>query len=229
MNEPLPPELCELEKQLSSLVPRMLSEETADRLTESVECDLCLETQDAGLDELEKHLGQIAPTTMRTDVLSRMIKAMDSWHEHIPVEEKVVSFSNQEEEQKQPRKKSGEMLAAVATVALLGAATALVMPRFFPQQDNGAVTTKVNNFSHSSDIDLTTVRDPKEAWLVPDAMSHKVVNTSDSGVVMARDNTPHRCIRLDGVDTIKMEDEDGREITISRPSVQYVLIPVETN
>jgi hypothetical protein len=31
------------------------------------------------------------------------------------------------------------------------------------------------------------------------------------------------------METIKMEDEDGREITIDRPSIQYVLIPVETN
>lgn len=225
MNQPLPPELRELERILSSLVPRALSPETEKSLATSCSPD----ATDEGFDELELHLGQIAPATMRTDVLSRMIKAMDSWHEHVPVEEKVVPFSSQEIPQTQARKKSGGMFAAAAAVALLGAASALVMPGIFSSEiDNGTVTHQ-QPFSNTGEVTVSSQHDSKQAWLVPDAMSHRVVNSADRGIVMTENQIPHRCIRLDSMDTIKIEDEDGREITIDRPSVQYVLIPVETN
>lgn len=230
MNQPLPPDLQELEQMLSSLVPCALDTDTADRLADVLPKESCLEADEAGLDELEKHLCQLTPVTMRTDVLSRMISAMDSWHEHIPVEEKVVAFSDESQSEKEntQQPKSGNMVAAAAAVALLGAATALIAPSFFPEAvDNPAVASIPSPAGPA--VSLTGSIDAKEAWLVPDAMSHKVLNTSESSVVLTRDSVPHRCIRLDGVETIKIEDEDGREITINRPSVQYVLIPVETN
>lgn len=228
MNQPLPPELRELEQMLSSLVPRTLSGDTAELLAASVDAGVCPGNAD-GLGELEKHLGEISPATMRTDVLSRMVRAMDSWHEHVPVEEKVVSFGTRNDGAKGSGKQPGGMLAAAAAVALLGAVTALVLPRATPEDAGDPAVASHPVDAAGSDYDVSGQTGHKQAWLVPDALSHRVVNTADAGIVMAGNQTPHRCIRLDGMETIKMLDEDGREIVIDRPSVSFVLIPVETN
>ena len=122
------------------------------------------------------------------------------------------------------------MIAAAAAVAMLGAVTALVLPRFM--NDSGANTPPVIS-THIPDVDSdnTVMVDaaPRDAWLLPDSLSHKVTNTSDHGVVMTSDNTPHRVIRVDYVDRIMMQDDEGREIEIKRPGIDYMLLPVETN
>ncbi|MFK7911832.1 MAG: hypothetical protein AB8F34_14715 [Akkermansiaceae bacterium] len=241
MNETLPPELTELEQILSNLIPSALPEETVDTLSVSVESSLCPDAnlpEDDGLDDLEKHLEHINPATMRTDVVSRMIAAMDSWHEHVPVEEKVVSFSDQQVKPTvsgvpKPKTQSGNMIAAAAAVALLGAAAALILPHFSSDEKqalaSGGDDFPQRTLTNVGDFNVSNQSTAKDAWLVPDALSHRVVNTADRGIVMSENQTLHRCIRLDSVERIKIEDEDGREIVISRPSVQYVLIPVETN
>ena len=137
MNQPLPPDLQELEQLLSSLAPCELDGATSHRLMGILPEGSAHENSDeAGLDELERHLCEITPATMRTDVLSRMVKAMDGWHEYVPMEEKVVAFSDEIEQQQTAQAKSSNMVAAAAAVALLGAATALVAPRFFPGESN---------------------------------------------------------------------------------------------
>ena len=121
------------------------------------------------------------------------------------------------------------MLAAAAAVALLGAVTALVIPNALPEQAANTAVADVPKALVKDHLDVSSQDNTRQAWLVPDALSSRVVNTTDRGIVMTENHTPHRCIRLDSMQRIKIEDEDGREITIDRPSVQYVLIPMETN
>ena len=235
----LSPELRELEQQLRGLVPCALSQDLFDHVEQSMNVaanETWVVSDD--LDELEIHLEQIAPATMPEDMLGRMVRAMDLWHEHVPVEEKVVPFSESrgesrgEREEAAPSRKQygGGMIAAAAAVAMLGAVTALVLPRFM--NDSGANTPPVIS-THIPDVDSdnTVMVDaaPRDAWLLPDSLSHKVTNTSDHGVVMTSDNTPHRVIRVDYVDRIMMQDDEGREIEIKRPGIDYMLLPVETN
>jgi len=229
----LSPELLELEKQLGRLVPSSMSQDLLGRMEQSMHGtakESRLDSDD--LDDLEIHLGQMAPATMPEDILGRMVRAMDSWHEHVPVEEKVVPFgeSGGEREEATPsRKRYGSgMLAAAAAVAMLGAVTALVMPRLMNESDVGGVVATVED-TIVPDRQITAFSEPRDAWIVPDSLSHKVTNTSDRGVVVSRDNTPHRCIRVEYVDRIKVQDEEGREIEIERPGVDIMLLPVETN
>lgn len=234
-------DLRELEQELQGLIPSSMSPGLCDRLEQSMNASVeDIQPSSGDLDDLEIHLEQLAPASMPDDILGRMVRAMDRWHEHVPVEEKVVPFGEGGENEKTQlpsRKQSGGgMLAAVATVALLGAVTALVMPHVSNQpgsSDPGSSMSPVVGSPVSEPIDsnvgaISHVA-PREAWLVPDALSHKVTNTSDNGVVMTRDNTPHRCIRVDYVDRIKMQDDQGREIEIERPGVDFMLLPVETN
>mgnify|MGYP007122431977 CR=1 FL=1 len=234
----LSPELLELEKQLESLVPSSMSQDLFGRMEQSMHeatDERRLDSDD--LDDLEIHLGQMAPASMPEDILGRMARAMDRWHEHVPVEEKVVPFGENEGESeeatpshKRPSRKryGGGMLAAAAAVAILGAVTALVMPKFMNASDVGESVATIKN-TVVPDRQISAFAEPRDAWIVPDSLSHKVTNTSDRGVVMSRDNTPHRCIRVEYVDRIKVQDEEGREIEIERPGVNIMLMPVETN
>ena len=220
-------ELRELEQQLADLVPCALPKDLLDRMEASANHAQCPVDEDGSLDQLEAHLGQLAPATMPTDMLGRMARAMDLWHEHVPVEEKVVAFGATNPAPARRQFGAG-MLAAAAAVALLGAVTALVLPRFLgPAQATGGVVVTADPVIEPG-FAVTSVVEPRDAWLLPGSLSHKVTNTSDRGIVMTRDNTPHRCVRVDYMDLIKVQDEEGREIEIERPSVDIMLLPVET-
>jgi len=233
----LSPELRELEQQLESLVPSSMSQDLFGRMEESMQ-GVVKDSQlgSDGFNDLEIHLGQMAPATMPDDILGRMVRAMDTWHEHVPVEEKVVPFGESggesgvgnEEDASSRKRYGGGMLAAAAAVAMLGAVTALVMPRFMNVSGVSSSVATVEEPT-APERQITAFSEPRDAWIVPDSLSHKVTNTSDRGVVMSRDNTPHRCIRVEYVDRIKVQDEEGREIEIERPGVDIVLLPVEIN
>ena len=187
----------------------------------------------AEFDDLEIHLEQMAPASMPEDMLGRMVRAMDRWHEHVPVEEKVVPFGEnadaQNLNQKSGRKAyGGGMIAAAAAVAMLGAVAALVLPRVMnSSESNNSVVVVGDDSIGGSNSMGSVVNQPHDAWLVPDSLSHNVTNTRDQGVVMSRDNTPHRCIRVDYINKMKVQDDEGREIEIERPGSNYMLLPVE--
>lgn len=246
MDYQLDHDLLELEAQLALLVPCAVPAELAASVSAELDhalVDATVDLTDAELKELEAHLELLSPTGLSTDVLMRMTEAMDRWHEHVPVEEKLVQFEQAEAvpaqvERTHAATKSGfNIYAAAAAVALLGAAAAIVMPKL-NQNTNSGIASGHATSQPSSDIDSTTTpavgatdvfSDTNDAWLVPDSLSHNVTHTSDAGVLMSRDNVPHRRIRIDYVDRVIVLDKDGREIEINRPGVQYMLIPVQTN
>ena len=247
MEDQLDPELLALETQLASLVPSALPSTVIELVHDEVNLsmiDAATDVHDAELKDLEEHLGILSPAGLPTDVLARMSQAMDRWHEHVPVEEKVVPFGKskkpdhlQEEIRSAKTSSSSSMYAAAAAVALLGAATAIFFP-VWNNKETPMLTSGERDLVTGPDITASAIplgnkvdisTELPNAWLVPDSLSHNVTHTTDAGVLMTRDNIPHRSIRIDYVDRIKVLAEDGREIEINRPGVQYMLIPVQTN
>ena len=237
-------DLMDLEAQLALLVPSAIPRDLIDRVNAEVDLpmiDAAMNVDDSELVDLEERLGTLSPSSLSPDVLTRIAEAMDKWHEHVPVEEKVVAFNQLEEAApKQQIERTSKlanfrMYSAAAAVALLGALAAVVLPTWENEATPTVATTdSVESFNNTSlpvqsasRVNIST--EASNAWLVPDSLSHKVTHTSDAGVIMSHDNIPHRSIRIDYVDGIKVLDEDGREIEINRPGVQYMLIPVETN
>lgn len=239
-------ELRSLEEQLAKLSPSAMPmdmlarmEQAMSRWSEDEGSRYALEGEntDGELRQLEIHLEQMTPAEMSANVLARMESAMDRWHEFVPVEEKVVPFGDQQDEVSDHKRSRGGMFAAAAAMAVMGAATALILPQFNSSPEGNVVAE--NNpqpvvrphaqpvLSPVNTLDVSNA--PREAWLVPGSLRHQVTSTTDQGVIMAGDNTPHRCIRVDYVDRIKVQDEEGREIEINRPGVDFMLIPVETN
>jgi hypothetical protein len=230
-------ELRAIELQLSDLTPCKLSSDVLLRMEQALgqwcEHDERSDVRagrplnESDTNELEVHLSQISPAALPEDMLTRMSRAMDSWHQYVPVEEKVVPFGDTR--MSSSSRFGGNMWTAAAAVAVLGAVTALVMPRFSSPQGSAVVAQKVLPSSSSMNSVVAKSSRMNGATLTSNFLSHKVTNTSDNGVVFSNDNTPHRCIRVDYIERIKGEDASGRQVEINTPGVDFLLIPVETN
>jgi len=241
-------ELKAIESQLAKITPRLLSKETLLRMEvvmgELHESDLACSEIDAenshDLTDLEVHLSMLSSASMPEDMLERMTRAMDQWHEHVPLEEKVISFEQRRHASNQKTKVfGGGLLSAAAAVALLGAAAALAWPKVssssrknetFAEQSSveenqNVAETSQNKVLHAS----SSVSDENTFMVTSDAFSQKVVNTTDQGVVYSDMNTPLRCIRVEYINRVKVKDDQGREIEIDKPGVDYMFVPVETN
>ena len=239
-------ELQAIEKQLSNMAPQSLSPDVLGRMNllmgqwgdpqnGSDALDLSVQMADGDLTELEVHLDQLSPVAMSDGMLARMSLAMDRWQQNDDsLDEKIIPLIHSNPSPRAFRNIfSGGMLSAAAAVAVMGAIAALVMPRLSSPQTHAvaesAVTTPVAGSHQDSQAAPASRRVASNQWDASDALSHNVVSTRDSGVVFSDDNIPHRCIRIDYVDKIKVIDKQGREIEIKTPGVNYMLIPVETN
>lgn len=242
MEHSLDDELQAIEKQLANLAPRSLPVELLSRMEQSMgqwsgheESDHS-DVSEGDLNHLEVHLGLMQPAAMPEDMLTRMSDAMDRWQERAHADssdDKVIPMELHTERRQRARSNTrvfgSSMWTAAAAVALLGAVSALILPRLEKSNQGMAATVSPVNDDSSTALDIGAIAAPSNTWTASDALSHKVTRTSDTGVIMAGDNTPHRCIRVDYVNRIKAKDADGREIEIKSPGVDYVLIPVETN
>lgn len=221
-------ELRELETQLSAMTPVVMPTALVDRMSYAIDDSLSFEdSDDAGFEELEDQLAQLGGAAMSEEMITRMANAMDRWHEELPVEEKLVPFGIDEKASEQTTEKASRkaMWATAAAVALLGALSALVIPK---ADDQNFAAMDFTNSVQPAASNLATSA-PRDAWVVPDSLTHRVTNTTESGIVMSENNTLHRRIRIEYLDTVKVLDDRGREIEIERPSVEVVLLPVVTN
>jgi len=248
-------ELQAIEIQLVQLTPRAMSEDMLVRVGQLIgpwdkfeietgrESLGAVQHGDAGdLTNLEVHLDGLSPALMSDELLTRMSEAMDRWQEEEPTVEKVVPFHSKHQQPTRYLFGRG-MLSAAAAVAVMGALTALVMPRVSNTPDGATLAT-----GDSASVPLSvgvgqsalgghavssrSLSNPAVApvnWVKSAPLSHKVTNTRDSGVIFSADNIPHRCIRIEYVDRIKVKNSEGCEIEIKKPGVNYMLIPVETN
>ena len=223
-------ELQQLENQLSELTPVALSEDFF--------MDLCVAVESVGdvyendIETLEKQLGLTSAVALPDDMLLRMANAMDRWHQDLPVEEKVVSFGTEDrtdhtelQAEKVSHWAKWRNYSAAAAVALLGAVTALVAPNI------GQVESSSPTFADVGVVPIDTIFSevPRDAWLVPDSLSHSIVNTTENGVVMSEDNKPQRWIQIEYIDRARFIDDHGREIEVEYPGTDMMLVPIEVN
>jgi len=239
MEHSLDEELRAIESMLANLSPRAIPEAMFARTEQAMEQGVKLgkaspeqigfKHSDSGdFNELEVHLSHLAPTTMPDDMITRMSQAMDRWHESVPENEKVVAYSMSPK--RVPQIFSRGMLSAAATVAVLGAVTALVMSP--PARSHKNTVTDSGQRTPTSDgrtpasenIDIS-----QNAHVASENLSHQVTRTTDRGVILSDYNEPLRCIRVDYIDQVRGVDARGRHIEIKTPGVDYLLIPVLTD
>lgn len=234
-------DLRSLEAQLRSLTPKSLSDPALQRMEKIMEQsgDLPLLDSESAtesmmdLTDVEMCLSQMAPAALSNDVLTRMTRAMDNWQDTSAQTQETESDNVLQLTQKSRPARRGSsrgMFAAAAAVALMGAIAALTLPSL-QKNSSSSVTAQQTPDGHGQASGAVLSDSPVDpnAWMASDGLSHKVTNTSEKGIILSRDNTPHRCIRVDSMEKLKVKDSNGREIEIMRPTVNYMLIPVETN
>ncbi len=110
------------------------------------------------------------------------------------------------------------MWAAAAAVALIGAATAFLMPAGNPPQSvvrqSASVPSPVNPAATEN--------------FVPAAFNRGVSEVHDEGVVW-KSNQPHSVVRVVYQDKITLKDKHGRTYQVERPRVEYMMVPAKAN
>lgn len=242
MEHHLDQELRAVESQLADLAPSTIPSDILERMELVMgewgnPAELSQSTAEAHhleLNELELHLGQLSPASMPDDMLNRMSQAMDHWNEDFQAPDNLIPIGG--EQRHSPPVWNRSAWAAAAAVAILGAVTALLIPRIEPSNTNvasaggGADLTSNNQNFYSPPIVNSDLESNSPVMLVTsNALSHNVTGASDRGVILTDDDRAMRCIRVDYIDRIMGVDSDGREIEIKAPGIDYMLIPVETN
>lgn len=135
-----------------------------------------------------------------------------------PMDEKIVLFPKPNLAPK--GKQTRSWWSAAAAVALMGAATALLVPNHRPDQPAVAYTPPA-----SGNI-LPTASSPE---VVPTSFNRNVSEVNDEGYVWKGGNQPHSVVRVVYKDKITVKDSNGRTYQVERPRVQYMIVPAKTD
>jgi len=180
------------------------------------------ESSDNDLKEIETQLKNLSPTPMTDDIISRMEQAMISWETHLPVEEKIVPFSNQADEQSPHLNNINtgrglQIWGAAAAVILFAGLTAIFMNEDSSESSQLALTPS------SPSVDLEKVIPHN----ISPALSRNITHASNEGITYAGKNeAPFKVLRLEYTEKVTTKDKNGKSITTEKPCVEHVLIPV---
>ena len=163
----------------------------------------------------EAFLRETSPARLAPDFLARLD---DVVHE-VPfaVDEKIVLFPKANTAVRSHRKRP--LWAAAAAVALIGAATALLMP----------VQKAPEQIVRQSTPIAPPISSTPSGNFVPASFDRGVSEVHDEGVVWKSNNQPHSLVRVVYKDKITLTDKTGRTFQVEQPRVEYMLVPAKTN
>lgn len=170
---------------------------------------------DLELKQLEEELKGFAPSPLSGDVLARMVQAMDNWESsegEAASEEseagKVIAFPAEK-----GRKASwAPMWSAAAAVAILGALIGLFVPN-------------PSGVSVASLKGIGPVPLLRQASFVP-IDAQRRVSSLDTGVIADKAGQPYQLIRVVRQEEANFRGVDNVGMKISRPKVDYYVVPV---
>jgi hypothetical protein len=202
-----------LEAELRELQAAALDEALLLRLEAAAEGTLTRLTPDEI--RFEELLHGISPASLAPDFLAKLETLV---HEvPFPADEKIVLFPKANTTVHPRRKRP--MWSAAAAVALIGAASALLMP------SGKAPVTAARQSAPVSPV----VAQPTNGNFVPAAFDRGLSEVRDEGVVWKSNNQPHSVVRVVYKDKITLKDKNGRTFQVEQPRVEYMLVPAKTN
>lgn len=167
---------------------------------------------DAELNKLEEELKKLSPLGMPDDMISRLDSAMARWHEHVPVEEKIVPL-NQE-----PAESTGNWLGwrSVAAVAVMGAGVA-----FISGGENLPANPSVASSMNEARVGIST------AAFTPSDAQAKILSTNDVGVIWTKSGQAVRCMEVNATNTVYFQNEEGEQVIVEQPTREVVFLPAK--
>ncbi len=204
-----------IETELRRLRPAGLDESLLARLEE---CSEGIWTEPTP-DELkcEQHLREMPPASLPPALLASLEEA--ALDIPFPTQSTIVSFPNRDSAH-QPRHRTA-WWASAAAVALLGAATALLIP----------IERTANNLAEAPPAATpeVIVPAPPNDKLTPAGFHRGLSEASDQGVIWQDDNRPHRVLKFVYRDRLTLKDDAGRTYQADQPRVEYILVPEKTD
>jgi hypothetical protein len=208
-SDPITPDSQSLEASLRELQPSVLDEAFLSRLESAAE-DRLTELSPAEI-RFEKSLQENSPASLSPAFLDSLENVMSGIP--FPLDEKIVLFPKAAPELAKPTKTGQRSLfAAAAAVALIGAATALLMP-----QKPSAAGSGLANTSNSPVIAPENI--------APVTYDRGLSEAKDEGVIWQSKDKPQRVVRVVYMDRITTKNAEGKTVEIEQPRVEYILVP----
>lgn len=196
------------EQELRNQAPARLDEQFLDRLTSCAEGSF--EDLSDGDADFAALLGAAKPRALPATLQSSLSDALEGTP--FAVDGKIVLFHGQSKSGvPEPRDFRRFHIAAAAAVAILGAATALMVPHV------GNTATADHTFTPESTV--------PSAHFAPAGFGRNLSETRDEGIIWRGNNQPHRVLRLTYMEKVTMKNADGETIQVERPHYEYVTIP----
>lgn len=208
MNQDPPP----LDSALRELQCSSLDHALLDRLEGAAEGNWTELTREEL--QFEAFLRQTKPTAIGPDFLSRLETTTRGTH--FIIDEKIVLFPKDSHGTSTPKKYS--TWAAAAAVALIGAASALMLPSRGP----GNATSRNATGSPS-------IATPLSPNFVPAGFNRGLSEVHDEGIVWKQNKQPQRLVRVVYMEKMTYKDASGRIVEVEQPKAHYVLLPEKTD
>jgi hypothetical protein len=119
-----------------------------------------------------------------------------------------------------PTRRARPMWSAAAAVALIGAATALMMPAgkapdATPRRLASAPSSPAGSSANGN--------------FIPAGFNRGLSEVHDEGVVWKSNSQPHSVVRVVYKDLVTLKDASGRTVQVEQPRVEYMLVPAKTD
>ena len=203
----------DIEAELRKLQAAPLDEALLARLEESADGTWTEPTHEEI--RFENFLREVSPSKLPADFMASL-EAITAGV-HFPVDEKIVLFPKGGAA---PRKREHRPIwGAAAAVALIGAATALLIPT----ANNPKTAARVSSETSppiSSNISQN---------FVPASFNRGLSEVHDEGVVWQPNNGPNRVVRVVYTEHVTLKDPNGRTMEVEQPRVKYMLVPEKTD
>jgi hypothetical protein len=207
------PELTDLEADLRALQATALDDELLLRLEAAADGSWSeLSHEEIRLENL---LRATQPSALPEDFLRRLEGVVAQTP--FTVNEKIVLFPKAKHPP-EPRK-ARPLWHAAAAVAILSAASALLLPSAKLAPETASQTRPAPPL----------VATPAVGNLVPASFNRGLKEVSDEGIVWKSSKQPHNVVRVSYEEKIILKDEAGRHYEVIQPRVQYMLVPAKTD
>lgn len=163
----------------------------------------------------ENFLRETSPAKLPADFLASLESITAGIH--FSVDEKVILFPNGNTAPK--KQKNRPMWAAAAAVALIGAASALLVPTTETPKATSQASNKI-----APPLSANTASN-----FLPASFNRGLSEVHDEGVVWKSNNQPHRVVRVVYTDHVTLKDASGRTVEVEQPRVKYMLVPDRTD
>ncbi len=203
-----------IEAQLRELQAAALDEAYLLRLEAAADGSLTRLTP--GELHFEAMLRETPPARLSADFLARLEASVHD----VPfaVDEKIVPFP--QSSAPEPRRQR-PIWSAAAAVALIGAASALLVPS---ANLPSPVARQSAPPSPSSSIAATPAGN-----FIPAGFNRGLSEVRDEGIVWKSNKQPHNVVRVVYKDKITLKDANGRTVEVEQPRVEYMLVPAKTD